>query len=81
MKKGRVAVTISIPPDIALDYEKIAKHETKNKSQLFRDMFQLYKENLLEKEFLELQRYGVRQAKKTAVFTEEQVEKIVFEGR
>jgi len=81
MKRKRVAMTISIPPDIAEDYEKIAEKEAKNKSQLFREMFLLYKENVREKEFFELQRYGVRMAKGKGVLTEKDVEQIVFEDR
>jgi hypothetical protein len=47
MKRRRVAVTISLPPEIAKDYERIADQEAKNKSQLFRDMFLLYREKTL----------------------------------
>jgi hypothetical protein len=53
----------------------------KNKSQLFRDMFLLYKEQTLEREFFELQRYGTKLARGKGVLTEEDVERIVFEGR
>ena len=81
MKRKRVAMTVSIPPDMAEDYEKIAEQEAKNKSQLFRDMFLLYKENVREKEFFELQRYGVRLAKGRGILTEKDVERIVFEDR
>jgi hypothetical protein len=44
-------------------------------------MFQLYKEQALEEEFAKLQRYGSRLAKKRGIFTEKDVEKLVFEGR
>ena len=81
MKRRRVAMTISLSPEIAEDYEKIAEQEAKNKSQLFRDMFILYKENAREKEFFELQRYGARLARGKGIFTEKDVERIVLEGR
>lgn len=81
MKRRRVAMTISLPPEIAKDYERLAQQQAKNKSQLFRDMFLLYKEQTLEKEFFELQRYGTRLARRRGVLTEEDVERIVFEGR
>ena len=81
MKRRRVAMTVSIPPEIAEDYEKIAEQEAKNKSQLFRDMFLLYKEKACEKEFFELQRYGTRKAKEKGIITEKDVERIVFEDR
>ena len=81
MKRRRVAMTISLPPEIAKDYETLAQREAKNKSQLFRDMFLLYKERTLEREFLELQRYGAKLARGKGVLTEEDVERIVLEGR
>lgn len=81
MKRNRVAMTISLSPEIAEDYEKIARQEAKNKSQLFRDMFRAYQERSLEKEFFELQRYGVQQARAKRVFTEAEIERIVLEGR
>jgi hypothetical protein len=81
MKRRRVAVTISLPPEIAEDYEKIANREAKNKSQLFRDMFSLYREKTLEREFFDLQRYGAKTARERGILTEKDVERIVFEDR
>jgi len=81
MKRRRVAVTISLPPDIAQNYEKLAQQEAKNKSQLFRDMFLLYKARTLEQEFYDLQRRGAKLARKKAILTEKDVERIVFEDR
>jgi metal-responsive CopG/Arc/MetJ family transcriptional regulator len=81
MKRRRVAVTISLPPEIAKDYEKIAEQEAKNKSQLFRDMFSLYREKALEREFFDLQGYGAKRAREKSILTEKDVERIVFEGR
>lgn len=81
MKRRRVAVTISLPPEIAEDYQKIADREAKNKSQLFRDMFSLYREKVLEREFFDLQRYGAKKAREKGILTEKDVEKIVFEDR
>ncbi len=81
MKRRRVAMTISLPPEIASDYEWLAQKEGKNKSQLFRDMFLLYKKRTLEQEFLEFQRYGAKLAKGKGILTEKDVERIVFQGR
>ncbi len=81
MKRKRVAVTVSMPPEIASDYNQLAQTESKNKSQLFRDMFALYKASRLEKEFLDLQRYGSRTQRAKRPLTEKEVERIVFEDR
>ena len=51
------------------------KKEAKNRSELFREMVQLYKRSILEKEFFELQRYGVALARKKGVLTEEDVKR------
>ena len=81
MRKTRVPVTVSVPSDLAAQFEKLAKAEAKNKSQLFRDMFATYRQRKGEEEFFALQRYGVRQARKKGVLTENDVEALVFQGR
>ena len=66
----RTPITVSVPPDLARKFEKLAKAEAKNKSQLFRDMFRAYQQQRLEEEFFELQRYGAKQARKKGILTE-----------
>jgi hypothetical protein len=79
--KQRIAISISMPQDIAEEYESMARLMSKNKSVLFREMFQDYKRQALEKEFGELQKYGSDKARKKGLFTESDVEKLVFKGR
>ncbi len=81
MKRTRVPVTVSVPSDLATRFEKLAKAEAKNKSQLFRDMFAVYQQRRREEEFVGLQRYGVKQARKKGILTEADVEALVFQGR
>lgn len=81
MKRPRVPVTVSVPAELAARFEKLAKREAKNKSQLFRDMFGTYERQRREDEFLALQRYGARQARKKGVLTEADVERLVLQGR
>lgn len=81
MKRGRVALTVSLPPELARAFDELAKDEAKNKSQLFRDMFRAYQQRRAEQEFFELQRYGARQARKKSILTEADVEALVFENR
>lgn len=80
-KKTRAAVTISMPQDMAEEYDKLAKRLAKNRSLLFREMFLAYKRQNLKEEFQELQAYGAGLARKKEVFTESDIEKLVFEGR
>ncbi|MFQ5899775.1 MAG: ribbon-helix-helix protein, CopG family [Candidatus Methylomirabilia bacterium] len=81
MNQRRVPLTVSVPPDLARKFQRLAKTEAKNKSQLFRDMFRAYEQRRLEQEFLELQRYGARQARKKGILTEADVEALVFQDR
>lgn len=78
--RKRVAMTVSLPPDIAQEYEEIAKLKGETKSQLFRDMFNLYRQEKLEDEFFRLQKYGVKKAKEMKL-TEKDIERLIFEGR
>jgi metal-responsive CopG/Arc/MetJ family transcriptional regulator len=77
----RVPVTVLLPSNLAETFERLAKAESKNKSQLFREMLTAYERRRREERFYELQRYGAKQAKKIGVFTEADVEKLVFQGR
>ena len=81
MKRARVPVTVSLPSNLAESFEKLAKAESKNKSQLFREMLTTYERRRREERFLDLQRYGVKKARKKGVLTEADVERLVFQGR
>ena len=81
MKPKRVPLTVSLPAELASKFDKVAKDEAKNKSQLFREMFRTYQQWRVEQEFLELQRYGARQARKKGVLTEADVEALIFRDR
>jgi metal-responsive CopG/Arc/MetJ family transcriptional regulator len=81
MKRTRVPITVSLPSNLAESFEKLAKAESKNKSQLFREMLTSFERRRREERFHELQRYGVKKARKKGVLTEADVEKLVFRGR
>jgi hypothetical protein len=78
--RKRVAMTISVPPDMAEEYETMAKIKGETKSQLFREMFNLYRQEKLEDEFSKLQKYGTKKAREMKL-TEKDIERLVFEGR
>ncbi|MGB4067938.1 MAG: ribbon-helix-helix protein, CopG family [Nitrospira sp.] len=81
MKHSRVPVTVSLPSNLAEHFDRLAKAEAKNKSQLFREMLTVYEQRRREEQFHELQRYGEKKARKQSVLTEADVEKLVFQGR
>ncbi len=78
--RKRIAMTISLPPDIAQEYEKVAKMKGETKSQLFREMFVFYRQERLEEEFFRLQKYGSKKTRGMKL-TEKGIERLIFEGR
>lgn len=78
--RKRIAITISVPPDMAKEYETIARTKGETKSQLFREMFNLYRQEKLEEELYRLQKYGIKKAREMKL-TEKDIERLVFEGR
>jgi len=81
MSPKRKLLTVSLPPDLARKFDKLAQVEGKNKSQLFREMFRTYEQLRQEREFYELQRYGANEARKMGILTEADVEELVFQDR
>jgi metal-responsive CopG/Arc/MetJ family transcriptional regulator len=81
MKRARVPITVSLPSNLAENFEKLAKAESKNKSQLFREMLTAYERRRKEEQFYELQRYGAKKARKMGTLTEADVDRLVFQGR
>jgi metal-responsive CopG/Arc/MetJ family transcriptional regulator len=81
MSRNRVAVTISMPSQLAKAYDALAKATAKNRSQLFREMFEYFQQRQNEDTFRDLQRYGARRARAKGIWTERDVERLVFEDR
>ena len=71
----------SVPPALAQGYERLAKREGRSKSELFREMIAAYKARRAEEEFFRLQRRMARRARAKGIFTERQVERLVFQHR
>jgi metal-responsive CopG/Arc/MetJ family transcriptional regulator len=81
MKRACVQITVSLPSNLAESFENLAKAESKNKSQLFREMFTAYERLRREECLHDLQRYGVKKARKQGLLTEADVDRLVFQGR
>ena len=80
---GRTAKTIgfSVPPEVKKEIDTLAKKEGMTKSELFREMLRAYKQLRREKEFFAIQRKVSSQVRREGLLTEEEIEKIVLEGR
>ena len=81
MGRKTTVLGFSVAPEIAKEYEQLASRQRKTKSELFRQMVEAYKAKLEEEEFLRLQKKMSRRARQKGIFTEKDVERIVFEDR
>ena len=81
MPRRTKVLGFSVSPQIAHEYEQLAKHERRTKSELFREMIAAYKAKRAEEEFLKLQARMSRRARAQGVLTEKDVERLVFEDR
>lgn len=80
---GRTAVTIgfSVPPETAMLVDRMAANEGRSRSELFRDMVRIYREQRELEVFEELAVYGHERANERGIRTEEDVERLISESR
>lgn len=81
MSRSTKVVGFSISPELAIEYQLLTARAKTTKSELFRRMVETYKAKLEEEEFFLVQKKMARRARKKGVFTEKEVERIVFEDR
>jgi len=74
-------LAVSVPPELAEDFDRIAKDEGRNRSELFREMLRVYRSYLETRTFESLQRYGAAQASHRGVKSERDVERLIQEAR
>lgn len=70
-------LSLSLPPALLREAERLAKKEGRTKSELFREAFRRY---LHERRWAELRRYGARQSR-TLGLKETDVSRLVEEYR
>ena len=74
-------VAVSVPPESAEDFERMARQEGRNKSELFREMLRVYRAYQETGRFESLQRYGAARARALGVRDERDVERLIGEAR
>ncbi len=70
-------LSLSLPPELLREAERIAKIEGRTKSELFREALRRY---IQDRKWRELQEYGMRQAQKLGI-KETDVERLIDEYR
>lgn len=81
MKRSSAVLAVSVPPEAAKDFERIAREEGRNKSELFREMLRVYRSYRETRTFESLQRYGATQARRRGIVDERDVERLIREAR
>lgn len=80
-KRASQVIAVSVPPESAKDFERIARDEGRNKSELFREMLRVYRAHRATGVFESLQRYGASRARVVGVRDERDVERLIQEAR
>lgn len=70
-------LSLSMPPELLFEAERLAKKEQRTKSELFREALRRY---IQEQKWAELQQYGAQQARKQGL-READVEQLLAEDR
>ena len=71
-RKSKI-LSLSVSPEIAMELDMIAKTESKNRSEIFKEMFLTYRESLAEKEWRDLFDFGEETAKRFRIKDEEEL--------
>ena len=83
MATGRTSrvVAVSVPPESAADFERLAQQEGRNKSELFREMLRIYQAYRETASFETIQRYGAARARALGIVDESDIERLIQEAR
>lgn len=81
MGRTTKTMSVSLPPEMVKEVERLAAIEKKSKSQLFRDMFELYEEMQRERRWQNVRQAGSRAAKRLGITSEEDIERLIHEVR
>ena len=77
MARGTKTITLSLPPDVVDEVDRLTKEEGLTRSELFQQLFRQYSE---AKEWRRILHYGQGQARKLGI-REEDIEDIIDELR
>jgi metal-responsive CopG/Arc/MetJ family transcriptional regulator len=81
MARTTKTLTVSLPPQIYEEIERLARLERKTKSELFRDMVSVYEDHLDEERWVKLRRLGNATARKYRLSSERDIEELIHEAR
>ncbi len=80
-KRTSEVVAVSVPPETARNFERLAGQQGRNKSELFREMLRVYQAYQETGRFETLQRYGAARARALGVTSDQDVERLIEQTR
>ena len=80
-KRTTRVLTVSVPPEAAEAFERLAEREGRNRSELLREMLGVYRAHGETQTCESLQRYGAARAAHRGIKTEKDVERLIRESR
>ena len=80
-RRSSKVLAVSVPPEAAEEFERFARVEGRNKSELFREMLRVYGAYRETGRFESLQRYGAARARQLGIHDEQDVERLIAEAR
>lgn len=81
MSRATKTMSISLPPKLLEEVDRMARQGMKTRSELFRDMIGVYRDYLDEKRWRRLRRLGTETAERMDLISEEDIERLVHEAR
>lgn len=74
-------LTVSLPPRLYDEVERLARAENRTKSELFRDMLRVYEDYIDERRVHNLRRLGRETAEGLGIKSERDIERLVHDAR
>lgn len=71
-------MTLSLPPEMVKDVEKLTKEEKRTRSELFREALRKY---INDKRWQEIRQWGMQTARELGISTEDDVDRLIHKHR
>ena len=80
-RRSTKVLAVSVSPEAAEEFDRLASAEGRNKSELFREMLRVYRIYRDVGTFESLQRHGAARARQLGIRDERDVERLIEEAR
>jgi CopG family transcriptional regulator/antitoxin EndoAI len=71
-------MTLSLPPEMVKEVERLTKEEKRTKSELFREALRKY---INDRRWQQVRQWGIKTAQELGISTEEEVDELIYKHR